>query len=642
MTAKSSQFLNVKYGWDFGEAGWNIGMDENLLKFSIFFDNNIDSIVSSLPPAIANGTSYFLTTDNNVYFDVNGVRNFTSIPKWKILTLRSTGDTWQFDGSTLQLIDSPAVLDSRITSVEAFPSTLSNSSNPAQGAALVGYRNRSLYAALSDEVNVKDFGAVGNGIADDYSAFLAAIAAVQSTGNGGKVRIPAGVYKLNTTLPINVINATTNKYYNLVIEGDGSGNTILDFSGTIAGSDGIAVYGWGGRLGLQGFSVKNAPAVGINFNKGETAGGPNYVHRFYVKDVIADKNGSHGFNFTNTYMASVHDCESRNNGGRGFSLNGFHTSMDFNRCWAGGDLAYPSGGNQGSGWFINGLVYSNFQSCAADWNGSRGYSISNVAGVTITGCGSESNSQEGFYISTSTASASGIPSSSSNINGLTINNCFGFNNSKSGINSYANFLGIVTADSRPVNLSLEGNVDTNTDGTTVSVVVNGTSGAISVVEKENYLSGTYTKSGTFSIQNQSVSGKSILATPSADQSVPNTSDTIVSLNTAFTNRLGATFSSGGVVIPAKVNRVKVTGSTYWTANSTGVRTLTFKKNGLQNTGVSTTTKTALTVATQVTLVTAILEVTQGDVITMNVTQTSGASLNLLANSFTFMSVEAIG
>jgi hypothetical protein len=50
----------------------------------------------------------------------------------------------------------------------------------------------------SDSVNVMDFGAMGNGIANDYPAFAAAISSLN--GQAGMVYAPAGIYKLNQTL----------------------------------------------------------------------------------------------------------------------------------------------------------------------------------------------------------------------------------------------------------------------------------------------------------------------------------------------------------------------------------------------------------------------------------------------------------
>jgi len=73
--------------------------------------------------------------------------------------------------------------------------------------------------------NVKDFGAVGNGIANDAAAFAAAIAAVASTGQA--IYVPAGTYIIGSAL-------TSTGHLNMFGDGDKS---ILDFSAaTIAGS----------------------------------------------------------------------------------------------------------------------------------------------------------------------------------------------------------------------------------------------------------------------------------------------------------------------------------------------------------------------------------------------------------------------
>lgn len=54
---------------------------------------------------------------------------------------------------------------------------------------------------LREVVSVKDFGAVGNGVADDTAAIQAAINSV-STGIGGDVWFPAGTYKLTSQLTV--------------------------------------------------------------------------------------------------------------------------------------------------------------------------------------------------------------------------------------------------------------------------------------------------------------------------------------------------------------------------------------------------------------------------------------------------------
>ena len=57
---------------------------------------------------------------------------------------------------------------------------------------------------LRESVSVKDFGAVGDGVADDSAAFVAAIAALSA--NGGTVLVPEGTYYLTNTALQSTLN----------------------------------------------------------------------------------------------------------------------------------------------------------------------------------------------------------------------------------------------------------------------------------------------------------------------------------------------------------------------------------------------------------------------------------------------------
>ena len=73
-------------------------------------------------------------------------------------------------------------------------------------------------------VNVKDYGAVGNGIADDTAAIQAAVDALGpnvgtfSSPSGGELYFPPGTYKVSGTISSTMIGW-------LVIEGSGIGST---------------------------------------------------------------------------------------------------------------------------------------------------------------------------------------------------------------------------------------------------------------------------------------------------------------------------------------------------------------------------------------------------------------------------------
>ncbi|MBN1351581.1 hypothetical protein JXJ21_19360 [candidate division KSB1 bacterium] len=94
---------------------------------------------------------------------------------------------------------------------------LSNTTNPQQGDALIGFKQpvvnaipRTVHDKLSETISVKDFGAVGDGINDDTAAIQAAINSVPQTFGieGGTVFFPAGVYEVTSEILISGIRIT--------------------------------------------------------------------------------------------------------------------------------------------------------------------------------------------------------------------------------------------------------------------------------------------------------------------------------------------------------------------------------------------------------------------------------------------------
>lgn len=224
MPQQQSPFLEGKYGWNYGESGWNSGMDQNILKFSFLFDGNVDGVVATLPP-VTNGAAYFNTADNRFYFGVDNIWYSSPCPKSFIFKIKSNGDFWQFDGTSASKIDKPSEIDARLTSLELTVSSLGSAAfedvasfatqaeldiveanaqaytdalrqdlQSGDGSDLVGFTIMGAGAAvrtvaekLNDMVSVKDYGAVGDGVTDDYMAIQAALDAVP---NGGSVYFP--------------------------------------------------------------------------------------------------------------------------------------------------------------------------------------------------------------------------------------------------------------------------------------------------------------------------------------------------------------------------------------------------------------------------------------------------------------------
>ena len=112
-------------------------------------------------------------------------------------------------------------------------------------AAGSGATQRTVLEKLRDVVSVKDFGAVGDGVADDTAAINAALA------SGAKhVRLPAGTYKVTATISVPA---------NVSMSGDGTTASVIDgSSATYAGlTSGV-------HISVTGGSWTALPAVSID------------------------------------------------------------------------------------------------------------------------------------------------------------------------------------------------------------------------------------------------------------------------------------------------------------------------------------------------------------------------------------------
>lgn len=125
-------------------------------------------------------------------------------------------------------------------------------------------------------INVKDYGAVGDGVADDTSEIQAALDAAPA---GAQVFVPAGTYKLTSNLTVDT---------SVALRGAGDG-TILSFTGGGLVFDGTA--GYLTELGLHDLRINRSGTAGaaLRFKGGGT--GTGVVH-FNVSNVnIAGSTG---------------------------------------------------------------------------------------------------------------------------------------------------------------------------------------------------------------------------------------------------------------------------------------------------------------------------------------------------------------
>lgn len=142
--------------------------------------------------------------------------------------------------------------------LDAASADLADASDPAKGAALVGFLPagtgavaRSVRDKLLESVSVTDFAGVDlTGVTDSAAGIQKAL------DSGAKiVRIPAGVYKINQTLTIPK---------DVSIEGDGAGSTMLDGSGAA-----FASLSDGYHIRTQAATWTALPALAADPKKGD-------------------------------------------------------------------------------------------------------------------------------------------------------------------------------------------------------------------------------------------------------------------------------------------------------------------------------------------------------------------------------------
>jgi hypothetical protein len=240
---------------------------------SIYIQQELDDAqTDNLPNVIPNGNKGDITT--SVGGTVWAI-NTSAVLEAKIATSAVTETKLGTGAVTETKIGTGAVTETKIgtgavTSAKILDGTILNADVNASAGITAGKLSftqagtgataRTVDSKLKDVVSVKDFGAVGDGVANDSAAIQAAI------NTGKRVFIPAGTYLCNL-----VVNNKT------IIEGEGSTVTILiPFSTTTAAItytsignywsyhskiEGIAFYGVGTKTGVGFTFGKTDPTL---------------------------------------------------------------------------------------------------------------------------------------------------------------------------------------------------------------------------------------------------------------------------------------------------------------------------------------------------------------------------------------------
>lgn len=339
MPSRTLPGIGLNGAWAQGDP-WTLGGNENWLRSSVLTQLAVESATTSLPASPLNGVIYIVpavdTHGNQVAARDNGAWVYMPPAEGWTAYVRDTGVLMNYDGAAW--VPSTAPLSAALAA--------------ANGSAGVGFLQagtgavaRSLEAKGRDVASVKDFGAVGNGTADDTAAVLAALAAsdyviipadctllISSTilvQARKKVVFLSAQGNTSSTLPRSrFIKKSTMTTPALQLESCavviGGG---LSCQGGNTG-DGVQLIGNGAEL--IDFYADGAGGIGVRVGRDDTIYAN--VNSCRLRNVRSNNNGSHGIyahdNSTTSASAgsadanagSMLDCSANGNGGDGIKL----------------------------------------------------------------------------------------------------------------------------------------------------------------------------------------------------------------------------------------------------------------------------------------------------------------------------------
>lgn len=295
--------------------------------------------------------------------------------------------------------DDPRLTDARTPT--AHPHAISGTTGLQ--AALDGKADKDSLA-----VNVKDFGATGDGITDDTAAIQAAINSLPlntaNTGilaplgfaNGGNVHIPRGRYKITSAITLRRgvhLYGDSREASQLVSFTAGSVLRYLDAGRYV--QDEIVIE----NLSIwQDASVVPTSGAGIEVTFGTASvQSTNLIARNLIIE------GTYrGILLGAGVWSSIDNCflsRAATNGAEVTYTNGTSsaptTSTTFRNCYA--------SGCGGAGFHITNAAYISLLGCASDSNGTYGYHLIGGNTYTLMACGAEENTLGGAYMKNTAA-----------------------------------------------------------------------------------------------------------------------------------------------------------------------------------------------------------------------------------------------
>lgn len=283
-------------------------------------------------------------------------------------------------------------------------------------------------------INVRWFGAVGDGTTNDTTAVQAANAAIATTGDfpGAVFYFPRGRYRIAASI-------TVPDY--VTIKGDGRVTTILDFTSLVSGSA-LIFPSLSFLNGIQELTIQNTPAIAIDISGGTHVRLENLYIRWIGTDAVYIDDASYMVNMENLFIV---DC-----GGYGVNVEGFATSVY-------GQNVFTSETTL-SGFRLNDLIYSSFDNCAADTSDEYGWEISNVTSVVFTACSGEANTKALFRFAASNTLAANVIGGTGGrygyVKGVVLNGCFALSCATVAGTSMPSFIECSSLNSRNIDIKM--------------------------------------------------------------------------------------------------------------------------------------------------------------------------------------------
>ncbi|HEX7938101.1 MAG TPA: glycosyl hydrolase family 28-related protein, partial [Gemmatimonadaceae bacterium] len=294
--------------------------------------------------------------------------------------------------------------------------------------------------ARSDAVNVQDFGAAGDGNADDTVAIQRAI---DSLARGGVVLFPAGTYHVTRTLRIKRHGITLTGVGGHLADGEPRPTT-LECRAIPSGADAMVFDGAGRNTSMKHVSVRS---LYIDFQPGNGQTGGAAIRVVNCSNVVIDGVSIHaqrgptsfGIKFGNVeggaaavIVSAIRDCTVIS--GTGILVGAGCTSVIIEQTFA--------LGAQVAGYHFSNATYCSAVACAVDSGETNafGYRISGCTGIVLSACGAESNGK-GFLQITNASS------------GICLLGCRGVDNNTSKDASIGSLVTVIGPGSRGVTLA---------------------------------------------------------------------------------------------------------------------------------------------------------------------------------------------